>query len=312
MTQVACKFALFQVGACVAWVPMRIGSEQEFLRLVEEVDEELKREGIGIAARPIQAWIRVAQRLGGNLPFDGEAIPGLYEGESLSGHIDEWYNRRYGTKLNVDFSPGCLLVFIRGDLYLAKIPLLIGTAAVFIERAETPKTPGEVLRKGPFNLLDFVQDLGSGLRAELTDDELNGISQECYEGLCQTARWRAAGRPFVEEVLTDLRLSAMLGVEGKFGFSRWHSLQAAEKALKFFIRERRQEPKHIHCLHTLHRDAIALGLVPLPGSWLDAAQCKAEVRYKIGSTSANSHQANIGARWICTEVAVQLRPTSPR
>ncbi len=282
---------------------MQIISEAQFLSLMNEIDERLKNSGILIPARPIQAWVRVARLTQENLPFTGNAVRGLYEGGSLSGHIHDWYDRRYGKRLNIDPCPVIFPTLIRDDLYMVRVPLLAGNILLTVDRAPSQSDTAPAL----CNLMDWVRDLSVEIRNALSNEECNNISKDCFEALCQGGYWREAGKLFRAAIDTDLRLSAALAVEGKFGFSRYHSLQAAEKALKAYIHSKGGKPKRIHDLRKLVEAARKLRFSDLPENLLDAAQCSAEVRYsQTGSNPLNCYQANRAARMICTAVANHL------
>lgn len=282
---------------------MQIMSEAQFLSLMDEIDEHLKNEGVLIPARPIQAWVRVARLTRANLPFTGNAVRGLYEGGSLSGHVHDWYDRRYGKRLNIDPCPVIFPTLIRGDLYMVRVPLLVGNALLTVDRMQSQSDTAAAL----CNLMDWVRDLSVEIRNALSDEECNSISKDCFEALRQAGYWREAGKSFHAATDTDLRLSATLAVEGKFGLSRWHSLQTAEKALKAYIHSKGGKPKHIHDLRRLVEAARKLGFSDLPASLLDAAQCSAEQRYsQTGCNPFNCYQANRAARMICTAVANHL------
>jgi HEPN domain-containing protein len=227
-------------------------------------------------------------------------VPGLYEGSSLSGHIHDWYDRRYGKRLNIDLSPITFPTLIRGDLYLVRVPLLVGQVLLFVDRGKSQLGAAS----GACNLMDWVCDLSEEIRNILSDGECNDISKDCYEALHQSRCWSDAGKPFHTATRADLRLSASLAVEGNYGLSRWHSLQAAEKALKAYIRFKGANPKRTHDLHTLARAAGDVGFAELPAALIETARCNAEVRYsQAGSVPSNCYQANRAARLICTAVA---------
>jgi HEPN domain-containing protein len=186
--------------------------------------------------------------------------------------------------------------------------LIVGSAALFIDRSKTPlNQKSKSVASALCNLLDLVSDLTITTRQSLSDDELNLISRNCVTALNQTSFLQKASKQFKNAVGDDLKLSATLAVDGRFGLSRWHSLQSAEKAIKTFIKDRGARPSRIHDLQKLHGEAIRVGLSPISSTDLADAQCSAEVRYETKlPNQANVLAANEAARRICNSIATQL------
>ncbi|MET4483716.1 HEPN domain-containing protein [Bradyrhizobium sp. F1.13.3] len=302
---------------------LHITTEAQFLALMEEVDQSLKDDRIPIPSRPLYAVLHVARLTKNeNWTLSGKAVAGVYEGASLDGHIIHWFTTRYGDRLKVDRSRGIFPILIRGDLYLVRLPEEVTLQADQIVQAY-PFTARAAARCDP---LDFVVGLAAGLRKVLTDQERNYISEACVEALEQLEEWlkawemiagrmpvaaseaaRRANGWFADATHLDLRLSATLAAEGEYGLSRWHSLQASEKAIKTFICHRGREPSKIHDLNRLHLEALALGLQPLEQVDIDMVQCAPAVRYTgVGSNHINAYNASWAARSICTCIAIQL------
>ncbi|MCF2522545.1 HEPN domain-containing protein [Bradyrhizobium sp. G127] len=295
---------------------MRISNKAEFDALLEQIDQALKKDGVPIHARQIQGFMQVCQKLQLSLPMVGEPIHGIYQGSSLAGHIRDWFVTRYGDRLKFDFSPGCFPIAIHEDLYLARLPFVLGSAKFFISRAPRPSDQqlNRISRDPvPFNFLDLVVDLTDGARQSLTDEELRSLSQLFLIALQQSSDWQIASREFQDAISDDLELSATLAVDGKFGLSRWHSLQAAEKAIKAFIKQRGGLAPHIHNLRNLHDQAMQMGMPSLIVNDLTNAQCAADVRYeKKNSTQSQTLAANEAARRICTAIAQQISSLASR
>ncbi len=94
-------------------------TEDDFNKLMEEIDEYLKIKGIPIKSRELQTFREVAIRFKINVPLasSSEAKQEVFTGKSLFGHISKWFNERYGNKLKVDFSPGQTVILIKKDPY---------------------------------------------------------------------------------------------------------------------------------------------------------------------------------------------------
>ncbi len=107
-------------------------TEQEFNMLMEEIDNLLKNRSIPIYNRPIHSPVEIAKKLKISIPLVpimGEAIPGIYDGDSLSAHIHNWYQRKYGDRLNVQMGIGTGIILIRNDPWRVTFPMIFGTVS---------------------------------------------------------------------------------------------------------------------------------------------------------------------------------------
>lgn len=104
-----------------------IKTKEEFEALMEAIDRVLRERNLPIHARPIHAVRELCMRLKIGLTLvsrTSEAIPGDYAGESLSAHIRDWYDVRYGDTLKADFSVGATVAYLVGDLWKVRLPLI--------------------------------------------------------------------------------------------------------------------------------------------------------------------------------------------
>ena len=89
----------------------------------------------------------------------------------------------------------------------------------------------------------------------------------------------------------------------EYGLSRWASLQAAEKAIKEFIRNKGKNAKRTHNLHDLIQDAKPLGLPDIDETLIAQVQCDAGVRYsEEQSTIRQAYKSYCAALEICNLV----------
>ncbi|WPO44118.1 HEPN domain-containing protein [Tardiphaga sp. 42S5] len=282
---------------------MEILDKPHFEELMEEIDRGLKSDNVPIHARQIIGWTRVCQKLELNLPMVGQPIAGVYSGPSLSGHIKDWYDARYGDRLKIDFSIGYIPIAILEDLYLVRLPLVFGAAQIFIDRSPRPtndqlnKTSRNAARS---NIADWIVDLTDHTRTCLSEPSLEEIFRTCITAFEQANYWHSREKKLVEVFTGDLKLSATQAIEGNFGLSRWHSLQAAEKATKAFIRKFGENPPFTHDLNKLTKQAARLGSITFTQKDVSDANCPAGVRYEgDASTQAQALSANEAARRIC-------------
>jgi hypothetical protein len=228
-----------------------VSTELEFEQIMEQIDEELRRQGVPVHARQLRGWLMIAQRYeleGLRLaPVQRPAKPNVYSGDDLTGHILNWFQLRYGEQLNVDPSVGHAIVVIRGDAYRVRLPRIYGRARLVCDPAHHTEAYYPKMALAPniatTNILDIIDGLQPGLSRVLRQDELVSILftiKEYFEKFMRIEQ--------IPEDTTDLRRSAVgdlrssvdtiLRVPPEFGVSRWHSLQAAEKFLKLGLKGR--------------------------------------------------------------------------
>lgn len=304
---------------------LTITSKEEFEAMMEEVDLALQAEGVPIHARPIHAIGEVSKKLNISLlvaPLQSGPISNSYEGESLSAHILQWFDQRYGDRLKVDFSIGYSVIMVRGDAWLLKCPMMYGTITVVcdsdlekeyknfvVNREGTPQ------QKAIINLLHLIEKLPQGLANQLTDEELKNILKYYIDAhnLFNAIHGSCRGDELALGAVTDFETSARFAVGNPAGYgqSLWGSLQAAEKILKYFIRAKGEKFPNIHDLSKLAKQSYKLGLPVVHEDLLKTVQCKAGVRYEQSSHTVervvNAHQ---GALQIALIVIKALFPTA--
>jgi len=162
-----------------------IKTKEEFESLMEEVDSALQAKGVPIHARQIHAIGEVSKKFKIDLlvaPLQKSATPNLYEGESLSAHILDWFDQRYGERLKVDFSIGYSVVMLKGDAWLLKCPLIYGTVTVVCDRDLKKEYKnfvvnhvGKPQEKAAMNILRLIENFPQGLANRLSDEELRDL-----------------------------------------------------------------------------------------------------------------------------------------
>lgn len=283
----------------------------EFEELMIEIDKILVKKDIPIQARAIQALLEAGTLLEIEnmkiLPIESEPITGVYKGDSFLAHIVKWIQDRYGDRLNMDFSLGYSLILIRQNPWIIKYPFIIGRARFICERDLTKKfqsfvinESGEPPKRLEINFLSLIENLPQQLSSELTDIELKELLDHfiSFSDFFIKSYEHYKNEQMIIIGLKDLSDSAKYCVNGRvyYGSSRWASLQAAEKFLKFYIDKKGEPFPEIHDLKRLADQAYRLGLPKIENKIIEDTQCNPRVRYKTSEDSTSDVvKAHLGA-----------------
>ncbi|MFC1524649.1 HEPN domain-containing protein [Thermodesulfobacteriota bacterium] len=304
---------------------LSIKSKDDFETLMEEVDLALQAKGVPMPAREIPAIGEVAKKLNISLkvaPLSSGPIQNLYEGDSLSAHILQWFDHRYGERLKVDFSIGYSVIIIRGESWLLKCPLMYGSVTVVCDRNLknvyqnfVTNRPGKPQQEAKFNLLHSIEKIPEGLVNRLTDEELKEILNYYMNAhnFFNAIHGSCGGDELVLGAVTDFKTSARFAVGNptSYGQSLWSTLQAAEKILKYYIKVKGEKFPHIHNLSKLAKQSYKLGLPVINEDLLKVVQCEASVRYEqLSYTVERVVKAHQGALQIALIVIKALYPTA--
>lgn len=285
-------------------------NEREFEELMQLVDSELHSEGVALPARPIRAFLVISKRFGLGLRIpttDREPRHGVYTGEDLAIRIFAWYKSMYGRKINVNFRLCRTLVELGREMWSMSFPMTVGTVRVIVDKSPVrgANVVVGVTQPPTLNVLDCIDDLPDGLRARLQPVELHLVLREFMEGQRQSVALRdSLDRGMMPEVLCDVEASVefVVGRSVSFGQSRWASLQAAEKAIKTFIRLGGKQAPNTHDLGKLMAIAGPMGL-GISSRDMSSAQCDARVRYgEVVSTASEAVLAHKAALRIVAAV----------
>lgn len=261
--------------------------EADFLKLIEEIDEGFKKRNMPIFQRPLHAIKEICIRLKTSLPFipKGPAIRGLYSGDSLVAHVHEWYKRRYGERLNIDFSPGKAVVLIKGDPWKIKFPFLYGRAKfVFDPNLEKHKEESKAKSNGPIiaNPLMCIEKLTADIAKSLTKSEMSKLAHffiSTFETFLRL--FEIKDKPFIPEARVDLdtAVNNIISSSPNYGQSKWASLQFTEKLFKCFLKLKNVDVPKKHDLNLLSNLASQNSLPIIPATIIQDIQCPAGVRY---------------------------------
>lgn len=254
-----------------------------FETMMLEIDTKLAADGIDIASRPFHAVREVSLKYQVSIPLAGSAInmpPELLAYLPLSDAIDQWYRDNFGDRLKVDPCPGRSVLLIDKDLYVMRVPRLMGSVHIVTSREflETPE-----IGRGPviLNVVQTIEAMTRAKAARLTDDALSTI-RDAFERAVRAAY-------FLEDTQHELMFIArgdvatavdkLMAQGARYGKSKWASLQAAEKVLKAAIALHGRSFKYTHGLKLLAAELKKAGVNLDADPLLDAIQCKPGIRY---------------------------------
>jgi hypothetical protein len=272
-------------------------SDSELEKALTEIDSEMRSENINIPARPLAAFSKLTIRYPIEIDMRSE----------LAQRINKWFENVYGDRLKISWSLGATVIVIAGDVYKVRIPLIFGTHG-FVFDSGPPER--KMILNGRFvalnNITKHVQELTPARVQSMTANECNEVV--AIFGKAAVAWSNLASvkfQDFVSEAKADLETSVehLLSKSPQLGLSRWASLQAVEKLLKAYIKERGGRVRPIHKLADLAGDAEGMGLGAIDRTVLARIQCSAGVRY--GEDSSTMQEA-VAAHWAASQVSSDI------
>lgn len=283
-----------------------IKSEEDFNRVLDAIDKQMREEDIPIPARQIKGWVRFSSRYG----------LGLRMSDPLSRKVMDWFSTRYGDKIMVDFAQGQLAISIRGDLYKMYFPFFAGTIQVICDPRFWMSERGMQIAKDKndplpvVNVLNCIEELTEKYALTLSLDEQRELFRLFqFGGAAFQEIGRIKGVAFIEEARGDIEasISHLLESPPRYGLSKWSSLQAVEKFIKGYITQKSATPPFSHDLQALATLAASFGLPVVSSIKLRQVQCPAGVRYgQVSVTKQEALEAHHVAIAICAEVAKNL------
>ena len=279
-----------------------IRTEDDFTKLMQEIDREMQNEKIPLTARSMDANGRLSSVY--NL-F-------LLNSDPLTRKVYAWFDRWYGDRAKVKMGLGSIGVIIRGDVLRMEFPIGFGLNRIICSRELTKDRPSVIIgtRENPptLNVLDFVDGLTQEFANTLNNEELQGLFNQFVFGRNALMRvYEIYDRSeLTQQARADLMASSshLFDSPPNHGLSKWASLQAAEKFIKDFIVAKGGAAPRSHNLKQLAAIAEGHGLPAIPGYWLDDVECSAEVRYGgINVTAQEAIEAQYAALQVCEHIA---------
>jgi hypothetical protein len=262
---------------------------EAFSEYMETVDARLKARGVDIPARPLHAMMLVSEEL--HTRF-------LIPNSEHARRINEWFQKRYGGRLKVDFCIGRMLILVAGDPYVARYPLVYGTVQL--------------------NLLQVIQGVTPATLQALPQRDLQAVLDLAKEGFEACNVLSRVPRQLVAD--RDTAVDQVMARPPDLGLSKWSSLQSVEKMLNAFLEKasggswklaRKKGAAHQHDLAPLIGEAEGRGLAAVDRQHLKRVECTASVRYPgrpeaMAVTLADAVGANQSSLFLCASVAKQL------
>jgi hypothetical protein len=99
------------------------------------IEDEMRKAGEKFTGRDMRGWHTFSAQRGGGLRMPSpirNPTPGDLSYGALSAHIFDWFDRRYGKKLNLVYAPSTGAIDIDGDLFSLSVSVIYGQVNVEI------------------------------------------------------------------------------------------------------------------------------------------------------------------------------------
>ena len=262
---------------------MNIIEKQKFEDMMDDIDKQLENEGVPAHSRPIMASLKLSNKLKISIPI----TPGIEDNFSeddfslsaIQWQINNWYQKIYSNKINIDPKLASIAFLMRGVPYRAVLPLGYGFVSI-----------------KPF---DYIRDLTRELYSKLSKEEINEIDTLYWGTLKAINKYHSSGLPKIDAVLTKLEKAVDIIMQPRFimGDPRRDSLLFVEILLKSILQKNKIKYGKVHDLFTL------LELIPqdvvssVSRNDIEKVQCCAGVVYDEISVSLNevieAHHASL-------------------
>ncbi|MFA9705082.1 hypothetical protein [Klebsiella pneumoniae] len=211
--------------------------EAELLRkLIKEIDDDLCSSGVPILQREFDCTAFISKKLNINLPlFVSKGTSSLSEGHKISFIISEWYKEMYGDRLNINTDLGYILLLIRKDLMICRIPNFAGECAFFIEEDLSLN-----IASNETNILLMIDGMTQSFANSLSDDEKEMIFLTFMKGLKSSviiADWFGQDIDMINAAINDwASIKSNLKLRAShLGNAKWSYSQFIEKIVKAWL-----------------------------------------------------------------------------
>lgn len=271
-------------------------SDEELERLLTEIDNELKEQGVPIPHRELKATLMMAVRIQADLYWGAQGYYGA-DHDKIINTIRSWFKKRYDNLMIMSFLIGDVALLLNKDIWIMSIPHVVQNARFYTEPLEKPVPAlGEMPNGGRHNIIDYIKTMPMGIRQILTSEELLYIRDifilglNLFTGLKEIQKQQNLS--LIKEANIDYSTSVhhLQAPHPNFGQSKWSSLQATEKMYKAYIGYKGHSFERVHNLFKLDEVLNKIQDRPLIESQdLKAIQASPSVRY--GEVSVSKDEA---------------------
>lgn len=255
----------------------------KFEATMAQIDFKLTNEGVDIPTRPMLAVREVSMAYNLSMPLGGDTarLPAEFrENAALSEAINQWYKDNYGDRLKEDPCPGRMVILLDGDLYVLRVPRIFGTVNFVLTRQWLANPD---IGRGPAtcNITQLVDGMTAAKAGRLSDVALDTIGAAFEIAVPAAFTLESTGHSlmFIARGDVEAAVNALMARGGRYGESKWASLQAAEKVLKAAIDLAGAKYGRTHELAGLCQILADTGLNLNADAQVAAIQCKAGIRY---------------------------------
>lgn len=266
---------------------------------MEQIDSDLRSEGVPIHGRSIRGALKYSKMFGLNLhliPTITNIQPDRYHGDNLSARIAQWFDNRYGDRQSIYFGLGESVLIIRGDAWKMRLPRIYGQVQILIDRdlCKYEHEPNVGTKGIPpnLNVLTLIECLPAGLSKSLTASECRTVFEIFRSAFADMiAIEKIEGNPYIAEARSDLKAAVdfIFASLPHYGQSAWSSSQAAEKFLKCYLSVAGGTVPHIHDIPVLVDLVTSTGVSGIDDRVIKFLEVKPAARY--GEVKSTLEQA---------------------
>lgn len=259
-------------------------SSAEFEAFMEQLDRKLIEDGVDIPSRPIFAALAISKQFNLRLPGGGAPTPLTPEearNKWLSDAIHQWFDARYGKRLDEISSILKIAIPLDGDLYFLNLPRIIGKVQFIVSHHWHEKKI--ISNQTPLiNVIQLIEDVTPARANSLSDQTLGEVWRVFNEATMATYTLLGTQHQLMHIARSDAEVAAnkLMAVGNRYGDSRWASLQAAEKVLKAALDLQGVKFEHTHDLTKLRDKLHTVGLDFDATAQIEALQCWPPIRYE--------------------------------